>query len=120
MEKLIKTIEIFDREIKLYKQGMWLIASENNVETERIELFGKSTEEGISSLIDIVTEKMVSMTFEVNLLPYQRIMDRNEGKINLERRRESFNDWKEILHENNTITKEQQENFEYVGKEEMI
>lgn len=54
MERLIKTVESSGRKIDIYRQGMWLIASENNKEIERIELFGMSQDDGIEKIINFL------------------------------------------------------------------
>ncbi len=67
---------------------------------------------------EIYTEEEVSLTWEANLFLYAKIQDKMEGKINLKRRQESFQDWLDILHERYQITDNQYTTYKYVGNEE--
>lgn len=60
-----------------------------------------------------LSEKQVSKIFKANFLPAQRILDKKEGRINIDRRKESFNDCKEWLFETDQITEKQFKEYEY-------
>ena len=58
-EEYIKTIEIKNSPIDFYKQHMWLIGSYGSREIERVELFGKSIEEGIEELKNLIEKILI-------------------------------------------------------------
>ena len=60
-----------------------------------------------------MTNLEISKTWEANLLPYTKILE--NGKKDIAKRKESFNNWVEILIERGNI--DSADGVEYVGKE---
>lgn len=60
-----------------------------------------------------MTNQQISKTWEVNLLPYVKIME--NGNVDKEKRAESFNNWVDILIERGNINSV--DGVEYIGNE---
>jgi len=62
-----------------------------------------------------MTNKQISKTWEINLLPYVKIQE--NGVINIQKRKESFKNWIDILVERGNITNKETKRIKYIGSQ---
>ena len=63
----------------------------------------------------MMTNKQISKTWEINLLPYVKIQE--NGVINIQKRKESFKNWIDILVERGNITNKETKRIKYIGSQ---